>query len=128
MHLAAVFLAAALHVPPMPHPAVEHAVNLATLTPDAAMDLAGKCGLYVVTLDTDTAPDDEDAAGPVVRDCLPSSLQVFRSVVLPAGAQGGEVLVVEGVLRVVRHDGFVGADGVVVPPMVQLRVEADRVR
>jgi hypothetical protein len=67
-----VFLAVVLGiVPPAPH-ATEHVVNLGTLTPAQAIALDGQRGVFVVTLDADTAPDDEDGGVPVLRDCTPS--------------------------------------------------------
>jgi hypothetical protein len=52
---------------------------------------------------------------------------VFRSVVLPPSNRSGEVLVVEGVLRVRRLPGFLGPDGRLVPELVEVRVEGERV-
>jgi hypothetical protein len=49
-------------------------------------------------------------------------------VLLPAGNHAGEVLIVEGVLRVSRHQAIRGPGGVEVPVLVQLRVVAERVR
>jgi hypothetical protein len=125
--LVASVLAADLPHDPLNH-ATERAISLATLTPAAAADLAGRRGLFVVVLAADMAPDDEDAASPVVRDCLPADGRVCRTVVLPPGNHPGDMLVVEGVLRVVRHKAFRGPDGAIVPAVVQLRIEADRVR
>jgi hypothetical protein len=110
------------------HPDVEQVIKFAGLSPEQAAALDGCRGVFVVTLDTDNAPDDEDAAGPVLRNCLPCTADVCRSVVLPPGNHAGSVLVIEGVLRMSRHTGFIGAGGVEVPPLVQLRVLADKVR
>jgi hypothetical protein len=109
-------------IPPTPT-ATEHAVNLATLTPESAVD--GQRGLWVVHLDADTAPDDE-GGHLVLRDCVPTPPAVCRTVLLPAGNHAGGVLVVEGVLTVTRHPAIKGV--VEVPAMVQLRVVVEKVR
>jgi hypothetical protein len=117
-------LLAVASVPPTPA-ATEHVVNLATLTPESAVD--GQRGLRVVQLDADTAPDDE-GGNPILRDCVPSTPAVCRTVLLAAGNHAGGVLVVEGVLRVTCHPATKGPGGVEVPGMVQLRVVVERVR
>jgi hypothetical protein len=113
-------------IPPTPT-ATENVVYLGTLTPAEAIALDGQRVFFVVTLDADTAPDDEGGGLPVLRDCVPSGPSVFRSVVLPPGDHAGEVLVVEGVLRVTLHPAIRGLGGVEELPAL-VRVVAERVR
>jgi hypothetical protein len=101
---------------------------LATLTPAAAAKLDGRRAGFLVVLDADTAPDDEGGGHPVLRDCLPSTPEVCRTVLLPGGNHAGEVLIVEGVLRVSRHQAIRGPGGVEVAALVQLRIVAEKVR
>ena len=119
--------ALACHTAPAPSgltsldPFAERVYDLATLTERQADRLEGRRALYRVTLDGE--PDQRDDWA--VYDCTGAG-EGLRTVWLCPGEPARRRMVVEAVLRRVRHPLLRGADGSGLPALLEYRLTGAR--
>jgi hypothetical protein len=119
----------ACHTAPAPsgltslNPLADRVYDLATLTERQADRLEGRRALYRVTLNGE--PDQGDDAGPVY-DCTGDG-EGLRTVWLRPGEPPRRRMLVEAVLRRVRHPLLRGVDGPGLPVLLEYRLTEARV-
>ena len=104
-------------------PFAERVYDLATLTERQADRLEGRRALYRVTLDRE--PDERDDGG-AVYDCTGDG-EGLRTVWLSPGESAHQKMIVEAVLRRVRHPLLKGVDGPGLPALLEYRLTEARV-
>jgi hypothetical protein len=104
-------------------PFAERVYDLAALTERQAGGLEGRRALYRVTLDSET---DERDDGGAVYDCTGDG-EGLRTVWLEPGESVRRRMVVEAVLRRVKHPLLRGVDGPGLPALLEYRLTEARV-